>query len=173
MVFIDYRERTTWWARLRPRVAVCERDFCNFETASVFIKTMADVIHQATEGAAVGPHRVVRWSPKDHAKFNRASRDIVRTLMLISRRISSYGRGGRISEASHVGGAGDPLVVATVGLASGSTTMHLPALPDEVWQLVISFQCVVLGARPVEILAGTGVSNQYLPRVTLFFVARS
>ena len=121
---------------------------------------MADVIHQATEGAAVGPHRVVRWSPKDHAKFNRASRDIVRTLLLISRRISSNGRaGGTISMASQVDGAGNPSVVGK-GLAAGSTAMHLPALPDEVWQLVISLQCVVLGARPVEILAGTGASYQ-------------
>jgi hypothetical protein len=114
---------------------------------------MVDVIHHATAGAAVGPHRVVRWSPKDHAKFTLPSREVVRTLLLVSRRIASCRLLGGGDSGSRQGSAVD------AGPAQAAVVL-LPALPDEVWELVISLQCVVLGARPVEILAGTGAPLQ-------------
>ena len=129
-----------------------------------------DVIHQATEGAAVGPHRVVRWSPKDHAKFTQSSRELVRTLLLVARRIAAcrggaggVARRGRRSRRGSTTGSSSSLPAVDearsgAGPARSSATL-LPALPDEVWELVISLQRVVLGARPVEILAGTGENS--------------
>jgi len=125
---------------------------------------MVDVIHHATAGAAVGPHRVVRWSPKDHAKFTLPSREVVRTLLLVSRRIASCRLLGAGDSGSRQGSAVD---AAGAGPAQAAVVL-LPALPDEVWELVISLQCVVLGARPVEILAGTGALLQLSSSLCLF-----
>eukprot|EP00038_Savillea_parva_P009040 m.180803 g.180803 ORF g.180803 m.180803 type:complete len:407 (+) comp15110_c0_seq1:358-1578(+) len=83
-----------------------------------------------TQRTHFGPCRIVRWSPKDHAKFSQRSRNQVHQLILV---------GHRLAQRAQQGQAG------------------LPPLPNEIWRLIISLQRVELGARPVDVLAGDGV----------------
>lgn len=78
----------------------------------------------------MGADRIVRWARKDHHKFCPEAREFVLNVILIADRLQTC-----------------------------RSRSRLPPLPIEVWEIVISMRRVILLARPVDVLAGTGTSG--------------